>query len=632
MSSSIGERISKIFIFILVILLVASFAFFGVSDLFSGRVATKTASIDGEEISEEELQRAIFYAEQYIKRGGRELDKKTKDYIRNNQIERLVRLKLIQAEMHNLGLEVSDNIALESIKNDTTFQNEKGGFDKEIFKSFLRQMSLNEKKYIHTVKKDLAAAIFRKNLMSTPMATEKQISLMHKYQGETRSIRLLKIPATYTVKSEKEPSENDLKEYYEKFKKSFHSPEYRSISYIRFNKKDYENEIEVSDEILKEEYENRKKEFIIQEKRELVQMLLPDEKTANEAYILLEEKEDFFTVAKDKAGQDTKATSFGTSTKNNLGTSGILKKELVESVFSLEKGQFTKPSEGAFGWYIYGVQDIIPSKYRLFDEVKDTLKESLLIEQISDILYETSVNLEDEFAAGLSLKEAAKSLTLKIATIEIDSEGKSKNADKLDNIPEFGDFLSLAFKAEIGENSQIISSPDGMDNFVLNVISKTPPVERTFDEAKKDIIKAWKDSEKLASLRKFAMDISSKIQKMKKSGTKNAFDKVVKKNKLEIIKLTEPIYRSYPKPDEVPFYLVKALFMMKEGDISNAYSDKEGAYIIAELLSVNDAKKDDLTYGIETLSENMEDQHLNDYNHQYINYLLSRYPIKYYDR
>ena len=128
----------------IIALIVLSFVFAGVGSYLTSSGTTAVATVNGEEISAQELERAyqsqraqmesqygesiaqLFSSEQYLA-----------DF-RRNVLDRLIAEKLIQQQATDMGLRVSDQQIRETILQMPEFQFG-GQFDNERFQAILRQ-------------------------------------------------------------------------------------------------------------------------------------------------------------------------------------------------------------------------------------------------------------------------------------------------------------------------------------------------------------------------------------------------------------------------------------------------------------------------------------------------------------
>jgi len=254
-----GGWVAKIFI----ALLVASFAVFGIADIFTGGQGNSLATVGKTEISSFEYQR-VFRAEvrALSQRLGRTINPQQ---ARTLGLDRQVLSQLIgQAALDNhveyLGLKVSDKTIAESIANNPAFKDGRGDFNRAQFQSILFQNGLTEQTYVASERSALLRGQIGRIIETGIAPPEFLLKTLFKYQSEKRQASYFKVPAS-AAGSIAEPSEAEISGYYNKNKSEFKSPEYRKLTILSVQPADIADTIEVTDEELKQAYTERLDQF-----------------------------------------------------------------------------------------------------------------------------------------------------------------------------------------------------------------------------------------------------------------------------------------------------------------------------------------------------------------------------------
>src|SRR6202011_1305484 len=108
-----------------------------------------------------------------------------------------------------------------------------------------------------------------------------------------------------------QPSETDLKSFYEAHQDLFRAPEYRGFTLVSLDPSDIAKDIEIPEAKLKEEYDQRQDELQIPERRDVEQILAPSEEKAKEAEAALTAGKDWREVATTIAGQNSDTIDLG---------------------------------------------------------------------------------------------------------------------------------------------------------------------------------------------------------------------------------------------------------------------------------------------------------------------------------
>ena len=121
-------------------------------------------------------------------------------------------------------------------------------------------------------------------------------------------------------------------------------------------------------------YNKNKSRFATPERRNLEVVLTKDQAKAAQAKKALQSGQPFAQVAR--------KFSIDTQTKNNGGklqgvTKGQQEPALDQAVFSAPKNKLVGPIKTQFGWYVFDVSKVTPSKQQTLDESKTSIKQIL---------------------------------------------------------------------------------------------------------------------------------------------------------------------------------------------------------------------------------------------------------------
>ena len=123
-------------------------------------------------------------------------------------------------------------------------------------------------------------------------------------------------------------------------------------------------------------YYDANKELVIPQKTYTAShILVDDEQKANDIYDEIEEGLDFKEAAK-KYSKDPSAASGG-----SLGTfpKGVMVKEFQDGLDSLEVGEISKPVKSQFGYHLIKLEDVNSAEDKPFEEVRDQVYQTYLM-------------------------------------------------------------------------------------------------------------------------------------------------------------------------------------------------------------------------------------------------------------
>ncbi len=483
MLREIRKGVSGFFAKILIILLVVSFAFWGIEDVVNGTSPGVLAQVGGEEVTVAEFQRSIrdiktALGDQYSP----ELLKSLNLY--QIKLQSLVSSKLLVQEARRLGITISDEAVVQYISKDKSFYSPNGNFDRGLFAQLIRQQGYTEAQYIEALRQQLAARIIVGSLTEKPAYPPALLSLLYQAKYERREALLIHLSPS-AVTEEPQASDADLKAYFEKNRAAYNAPEYRTLRYITITPDDVMNGVNISREDVMEAYQQRAGELVEPERRKVSQLLYDRKEQADKAYEILMAGGTVDAAAKTVPPVNKDAITLGWKKRGELPTGD-------KDVFALNASEFTKPLEGPFGWQVFYVSSVDEAQPMPFKDVKGMLEKELRQNKGEEEMQRLVERLEDSVSAGSTLDQMAEAVDVKVKTTDpIDTSGKTPdNRDGID-VTRFTGLLETAFTMKKGESSDLLMEADGTYS-VLQVQDITKAREKTFDEVRGQVIQDWK--------------------------------------------------------------------------------------------------------------------------------------------
>ena len=168
--------------------------------------------------------------------------------------------------------------------------------------------------------------------------------------------------------------------------------------------------INITDADVKKEYDKIVKDLSTKEERKIKHILVEDEEEIERVRRSVLRSGNFEKVAAEK--------SIDTASGENGGDIGyVLKEELVpefgDLAFILKVGEISRPVKTQYGWHIIKVEDIRPAKFLPFNDVKDSIRQSLQQNAVQKYLAELTKNKEVKFNIKLN-KNATSNLPIEI--------------------------------------------------------------------------------------------------------------------------------------------------------------------------------------------------------------------------
>lgn len=496
---------------------------------------------------------------------------------------------LLENTMKKYNVDVTDGLVSQIIQISPQFLNN-GKFDREMYKWYLNRNNMSEQDLVAEIKRNIGRKILVETQVAGFNVPQVLQTQMQKVLGQRRTFKYIKLIAN-NAKIDRQPSKEELDQYYEDFNEEFRVPEKRDITILSLPLETIEKSIDVSDDEINTYYKEHIEEYEQPEKRHVLQMAFENEDDAKKAKAELAGK-DFMTVAKEN-GQSEEDTDFGAVAKSDLSD------ELADVVFSLAKGQVSQPEKINGSWQILKVTEIEPANIMPREQADAQIKKTIQEERAYDGSYELMTKLEDQLGAGATLQEIADSFGIALARVEnLAEDGSFYSAltysalKEAKNLTEDGssdavnadiaelvknkDVIDAAFSYNAGEVSQTIEGDDGLIVVEINKIheSHIQPENDVIDK----ITALWKDSEKVSVTQELADNINHDLE----SG--DALNEVAARYNLPVMK-TMPITRGETFAD-LNFDEMKTLFSADKNEIK--VLQKGDDYLIAETSAVYD--------------------------------------------
>lgn len=475
---------------------------------------------------------------------------------------------LLENTMKKFKVDVTDSLVSQIIQISPQFLNN-GQFDREMYKWYMNKNNLTEKDLVAEIKRNIGRKILIETQVEGFKVPEVLQSQMQKVLGQRRTFKYIKLAAA-DAKIDRKPSQEELDQYYEDFNEEFRVPEKRDVKVLSLPLETIEKSINVSDDEINTYYKEHIEEYEQPEKRHVLQLAFEDEESAEKAEAELAAK-DFMAVASEN-GQSAEDTDFGDVAKSDLSD------ELADVVFSLAKGQTSKPENINGGWQILKVTDIIPASSTPRAQANAQIKKTIQEERAYDGSYELMTSIEDKLGAGVSLADIAKEYNIELVDVKnLAEDGSSDNKDKqLAEVLKNKDVIDAAFSYNAGEVSQTIEGDDGL--IVVEVEKVHESHIQPENEVTAKITKLWQESEKVSITQELVDNINHDLE------TGDTLSEVAGRYNLPVMK-TMPITRGETFAD-LNFNDMKTLFSANKEEAKVLQHGDD--YLIAETNEVYD--------------------------------------------
>lgn len=416
---------------VIVGLLIASFAFFGVTSYFTTSIEPDAvARVNDEPITRAEFQqRYSDYRQQMLQMFGGSLDGAYfEDPIRKREfLDRMITNKLLEQVVRTQTLGAAATEIQQEIMRIPQFQVD-GKFDLAVYERQLKAARLSPR----LVEDDIAEGIVTRRI---PQAVEQsalisdlELDLLYRAREQTRSGAFVLLPVTLITEGIT-VSDEEIAAEYEANSSAYLTEESVILDYLEVKQSELVKADAITDAELAAAYEREKARFVTGEQRRAAHILVnlaadanADQRAAAEARVAalqarLASGEDFAEVA--KADSDDPGSKGAGGDLGWIERNGQMVKAFEDGVFAAVLNEVHGPVESEFGLHLIRVSEVRKAKERSLDEVNTELRIELARTQAEREFNDLAGRLVDlTTARSDSLSEAATELGLTIQRSE----------------------------------------------------------------------------------------------------------------------------------------------------------------------------------------------------------------------
>jgi len=511
MLTQLRGGLNSIFVLILLGLLIASFAIWGIGDVFTARSA-KVASVGETDISAAKFQGEFQNRLRTLQaQFGPEFDTQQAISLGLHRavLGEMVRRATLDEEARTLGLRAADSQVADAIRQMEAFFGADGAFNKFNYDMALNGAGLTAQAFEASMRVDLARLQLVDSIMAAKPLPKSLVDALYTFRKERRTAEIVNIPAASMTDLD-ELDEAALLAAYEIGKSNYMTPEYRDIQLLFVDPVALAGEIEISEEDLRAAYDERAEIYQEDENRTLNVMVMETEANADAAYARIQAGEAFADVAEDMLGFTADDISLGELDYYTLADD--YNQAAAERVFALEVGATSAPTQTLFGWHLFQVADISGGITRSFDDVRAELLEEMRAESGLDAVYNLVAEIDDIIAAGGDMDAVAAATSLvPVKYTGIDHAGVRQDGSIIDNAGPMHDYIEAAFGKLPGDDLDLLDMDNG-GFYLAQVDMVYPPAPRPFEDVREQIRTGLYADQRIAKAGALANELSERAK------------------------------------------------------------------------------------------------------------------------
>jgi peptidyl-prolyl cis-trans isomerase D len=465
--------------------LMISFAVWGVGDAINPALDPNVViKVDQVEIRAEELQRRFNMEVNQLREalGPDFTAKQAADLgIMDNVIIQLSQGASLDMAARSLGLTIPDDALRRAIADQDAFKDETGNFNRLMFDMSLSSNNLTEQGFIDLIRSDITRQSMLQPVTENTGAPKRMVDALFLYRAEQRMADVIYIDDA-KVKLGAEPSDQDLRTVYNENISSFTAPEYREISAIYVRPKDLVPPESITQEEIQTFYDENIDRYRTQPTRSVNQLIFSTQFEAQTAYDQVQDGDTLASLG-ERAGLGAPIELGTLRVRDNIGFD-------LESIFVLDQNTVSTPIQTDFGWHLFEVTDMTVGSISALPVVRQDIIDFIVEDRAFDEMYEATVYLEDQLAAGIPIKDVAAAPGYNYLYFEsVDRDGRDSTGAPVTIPVEQDRFLRLAFSTEESLDSRLIETDEYA--YILRVESVIEPAPKPYDRVKDDVPALW---------------------------------------------------------------------------------------------------------------------------------------------
>jgi peptidyl-prolyl cis-trans isomerase D len=585
-------------------LLAGSFAVWGINDIFRGFGRAGLAKIGDAEISIDRFKQNYQDRLQQISREiGRPLpaDRASALGLDRQVLGEMIAQAGLDQRVHQMGLGLSDADIARRITSDPKLQNTNGQFDRAKFELILRNMGYSEQRFVAEQRQDILRRQILGSVAADLAVPKAWLEALNQFENQQRSIEYIALgPAQ--AGDIPQPTDEELKKYFDERKILFRAPEYRNIAIVTVTPGELAKWMEVSDDDIKQAYDQRRSSFTTPEHRHVEQIVFPTLADAQTAADRIKNGAHFSEIASER-GLKNQDIDLGTIPKSR-----IVEPAVADAAFTLQEGEVSAPIQTPFGAALVTVLQIVPETTQPLADATQQLRSDIALERAKSQVRNLHDKVEDDRAGGSTIEEAAAKLKLPVSTYEVDRSGRDRDGKSLLNIPHGADVVKAAFASDVGVDNDPIDADGGY--IWYDVAAIAPARERTLDEVKAEVEHRWHDDEVASRLKTKAADLVGKLNSGEQLAALASADGIK-------VQTAKNIKRATANGD-ISARMTDAVFQTAKDAYGSAVGDDPTQWVVFRVLEVYTPPLDANSRDYERMTQTVQGELSNDLIGQYI--------------
>lgn len=618
--------LNSFFVTILLGLLIAAFAIFGIGPGMLSGSNQSVAKVGDTEVSTNRFFNAVQQRAQALQAqfGGQF---STPQLVQMMQLDQQILNQMIveasvKEHVSSLGLRATDEQTANELRGYEAFTNLDGSFSPQLMQLALRQNNITESELLNDLRSGVARQQLINSFIVEDMIPRDLAAELYVWQAERREASLINFAAS-EITDIPVPTDEELLTFYQDNKSGYMTPERRSYNYLLLTPGYFAAQVEVPEGEIERMYERRSSEFAASELRTVYQVSFDTEQDAIDFINTVSDGADFTETAVANTDFAANEIDLGDNTRADIESEFSV--EAADLVFSLEQNQPSAPLEDIGGWSVFMVPNITVIEGKPFDTVKADLEQEYRNEEAIDILYEQQQLIDDAMQATSDLTEITTNLSLPLAEIiNVDAQGQGIDGNQI--VTQQNEYIvqSAAFREELGADPSIvdINPTDPTAGFyVFKLTEISEPAQQELESVRETVVNDWIGNQKQTKAGEIA---DAAVQRLKSGESAE----LIAEELGGISFVAKNVARTGDTNSGVAANIRRLIFDLNVNAVDSEAAADGNGYVVVKVDSITAGDPESAEAAVNSLLDKLNADFQEELFVQYQAYLTERYPAE----
>lgn len=618
--------LNSFFVTILLGLLIAAFAIFGIGPGMLTGSNQSVAKVGDTEVSTNRFFNAVQQRAQTLQAqfGGQF---STPQLVQMMQLDQqILNQMLVEASVKehvsSLGLRATDKQTATELRGFEAFTNLDGSFSQQLMLQALRQNNINESELLNDLRSGIARQQLIESFIVEDMIPRDLANQLYIWQAERRQASLINFAAS-EIAGVTAPTDEQTQEHYDANKASYMTAERRSYDYVLLTPAYFAAQVEIPAGTIEADYQSRSAEFGASELRTIFQAIFDTEQDANDFITTVAGGADFTETAVASTEFAANEIDLGDNTRADMEAE--FNTAAADLVFSLEENKPSAPFEDIGGWSVFMVPSITVIEGKSFDDVKSELEQEYRNDEAINTLFDFQNSINDAMEETGDLKTVATTLGIPLAQIVgVDAQGQGADGSQV--VTQQNEYIvqSAVFREELGAEATItdLNPTDATAGFFLfNLIEITSPAQQELETVRGAVVADWTAKAKQAKAGEIA---EAAVERLKNGEAAELIAEELGGISFD----AKNVARTGDSNSGVAANIRNLIFDLDKGAVDSAAAADGNGYVVVKIIDASAGNPETAETAVNTLLDKLNADFQEELFVQYQAYLATRYPAE----